>query len=132
MAAQCAVGQLGAKLAFARLGFNYFISEAVFQYILEAVHLLADHGWKLLPAYRFDPASGTWRHRDAPPAPTLADAVVPCRTLEPDRVLARHLVEARRIVQAVGAAPSGEVASDLALNPEFERIRWFPLPGEAR
>ena len=55
MAAQCAAGQLGAKLAFARLGFNYFISEAVFQYILEAVHLLADHGWKLLPAYRSIP-----------------------------------------------------------------------------
>ena len=144
MAAQCAAGQLGAKLAFARLGFNYFISEAVFQYILEAVHLLADHGWKLLPAYRFDPASGTWRHHDAPPAPTLADAVVPCRTLEPDRVLARHLAEARRILEAADTASSPAVASDLAvtphptvslhpaLSPEFERIRWFPLPGETR
>jgi len=64
MDAQCAAGQLGIKLSFARLGFNYFISEHVFQYILEAVHLLADHGAKLLPLYRFDPASGAWRHRD--------------------------------------------------------------------
>ena len=57
MHAQCSVGQLGAKLSFSRLGFNYFISEQVFRYILEAVHLLANHAWKLLPLYRFDPAT---------------------------------------------------------------------------
>ncbi len=27
-----------------------------------------DHGWKLLPLYRFDPATGLWRHRRARPA----------------------------------------------------------------
>ena len=136
---------LGAKLAFARLGFNYFISEAVFEYILEAVHLLADAGLEAAAAVPLRSRPPVlWRHRDAPPAPTLADAVVPCRTLEPDRVLARHLAEARRILKAADAAPSPAVARDLAvsphparspdpaLSPEFERIRWFPLPGETR
>src|SRR4029450_13231969 len=38
-------------------------SEVVFRYLLEAVHLVADQGWKLLGDYRFDPATALWRHR---------------------------------------------------------------------
>jgi selenocysteine lyase/cysteine desulfurase len=131
MSAECERGQLGAKLGFVRLGFNYFISEAVFRYVLEAVHLLADHAWKLLPLYRFDPASGLWQHRDCGPAPTLADARAPRVTGEPDRILAAHLTEARLIVRAVEAVPPVATAPDTPLGPEFERIRWFPLPAEA-
>ena len=37
-------GRLGMKLAFARISFNYFISETVFDYIVEAVHLIANEG----------------------------------------------------------------------------------------
>ena len=48
-------------------GFNYFTSEAVFDYVLRAVHFLADHGWKLLPLYRFEPSSGLWEHAGRPP-----------------------------------------------------------------
>ena len=39
MHAEVARGHIGAKLAFTRLTFNYFISETVFAYILDAVHL---------------------------------------------------------------------------------------------
>jgi selenocysteine lyase/cysteine desulfurase len=127
MDAECSRGRLGAKLAFARLGFNYFMSEAEFQYVLAAVHMVADHGWKLLPLYRFDPASGMWRHRDAAPAPTLADARVPRRARRSDRALARQLLRARRTLGAVPPA----VAADPPLSAEFERVRWFPLPGDA-
>ena len=70
-APRCAAATLGAKLAFTRITFNYFISETVFHYIVDAVHLLADDGWKLLPLYRFDPATGLV----APPRrPAAADA----------------------------------------------------------
>jgi selenocysteine lyase/cysteine desulfurase len=131
MDTECSLGHLGARLGFVRIGFNYFISEAVFQYVVAAVHLLAEHAWKLLPLYRFDPASGLWRHRDARPAPTLGDAAVPRVTREPDRVLAEQLVEAGRIVRGVETGMSPTPAPDPALSPEFERIRWFPLPGEA-
>ena len=62
----CSRGHLGARLGFVRIGFNYFIGDTVFEYIVSAVHFLADHGWKLLPLYRFDPASGLWRHRELP------------------------------------------------------------------
>jgi selenocysteine lyase/cysteine desulfurase len=130
MDAECARGRMGAKLAFVRIGFNYFVSEAVFEYVLAAVHFLAEHAWKLLPLYRFDPVSGQWRHRDAGPAPTLASAPVARVTDEPDSALARRLTQARRIVRAVEAEPPAP-APDPSAGPEFERIRWFPLPSEA-
>ena len=44
----------GIKPGWVRVNFNYFISETVFRYILEAVELVARHGWRLLPQYRFD------------------------------------------------------------------------------
>ena len=79
MDAEVARGHLGAKLGFVRLSFNYFMSETVFEYILEAVHLVANEGWKLLPLYSFDPESGLWRHADAHArAPlSLHDALAP-------------------------------------------------------
>ena len=61
----------GIKPGWTRVSFNYFISETVFQYLVDAVDLVAEHGWKLLPEYRFDPATGLWRHRDGPVEPPL-------------------------------------------------------------
>ncbi len=52
----------GIKPGWVRVNFNYFISEAVFEFILEAVELVASDGWRLLPHYRFEPATGLWHH----------------------------------------------------------------------
>ena len=132
-------GHLGAKLAFTRLSFNYFISETVFDYILDAVHLLADEGWKLLPLYRFDPDSGLWRHRErrADPPPSAARRLARARrraaralATAPESVLAASS-RRRADHRAVEAAPPSGPLRDPALTAEFERIRWFPLPGEA-
>ncbi|HUO74398.1 MAG TPA: aminotransferase class V-fold PLP-dependent enzyme [Solirubrobacteraceae bacterium] len=131
METQCRRGQLGAKLGFVRLGFNYFTSEETFQYILDAVHLVAGHGWKLLPLYRFDPDTGLWHHRDHRPAPTLADARIPRRAGDPNHILTQSLERARDIISAFQAQLPPTPVPDPTLSPEFERIRWFPLPGEA-
>jgi hypothetical protein len=48
------------------MNFNYFISDAVGQFLIDAVELLASAGHRLLEDYRFDPCSGLWRHRDVP------------------------------------------------------------------
>jgi hypothetical protein len=135
MRAQAVLGRMGAKLAFVRLSFNPFISEDAFDYVLHAVHLVADEGWKLLPLYRFDADTGLWHHhagdvtlpvrlRDLLGAPRAGLEV----TREPDSALARHLDAARRIIRAVEAAPPTVAVS--VLPPELERRRWFPLPGE--
>ena len=141
MDAEASLGHLGAKLAFIRVNFNYFTSKAVFEYIVEAVHLLANAGWKLLPLYRFDPFTGLWHHWSGRPRPalTLHDVSFASGTLEfhgpratePESTLGRYLEEARQIIRAVEAAPPHESVHDPLLTPEFDRIRWFPLPGEA-
>jgi hypothetical protein len=142
MHAEASLGHVGAKLSFVRLGFNYFTSEAVFDYILRAVHLVANEGWKLLPLYRFDPESGLWHHRSGKPRPSrsLADLSFAAeillesdrrRATEPESTLGRYLEEARRIIGEVEDAPPRGPFVDPFVSPEFERIRWFPLPGEA-
>jgi len=48
----------------------------------------------------------------------------------PESALAGQLDAARRIIRAAEADPPA-VLADEPLSPELERIRWFPLPGEA-
>ena len=132
MDAEVSRGHMGAKLAFTRLSFGSFISERAFDYVVRAVHLVADEGHKLLPLYRFDPATGLWQHRAAPPSRLRLSEALTSRLPEParasERVLASQLREARRILDKAEAfAPPEPVVSD-----EFERIRWFPLPSEGR
>ena len=133
-------GYAGIKVAFVRLSFNYFISETVFQYLVDAVDFLADHAWKLLPLYRFDPRSGLWHHRDRPrQAPlTLADFAYRegdgrgrLRLSADESLLAEHLDAARRIVAEVEAHPPADAAPAPEVSENFERLRWFPLPHEA-
>jgi hypothetical protein len=134
MEAEVAKGMAGAKLAFTRITFSYFISETVFDYVVDAVHLLAREGWKLLPLYRFDPVTGLWHHRSGAPdeLPSLRDVLARGRRRmrsAPEGVLPRQLQAARRIIAAVQERPPGPL-DDTELSDEFERIRWFPLPGE--
>jgi selenocysteine lyase/cysteine desulfurase len=120
MHAEVLRGQMGAKLAFARLSFNYFVSETMFRYVIDAVHLVAEHGWKLLPYYRFDPGTGIWRHRDGPAWVTNARA--------PETSLPAQLARSRRLL--VELQPPAEPVPAPAVTADFERARWFPLPHE--
>ena len=65
------------------------------------------------------------------PTPSLADAAVPRVTCDPEHALARHLDEARQIVRAIEASWPRASMPDLVVSPEFERFRWFAIPGEA-
>ena len=127
----------GIKPGWVRVNFNYFISETVFNFILDAVHLVAESGWKLLPYYRFSVDSGLWRHRDHQLTREfgLDDLSFDSGRLEyssrqltePEEVLARYLDDGRRSVAEAEAEFGGE--ADSATLPEgLERLRWFPLP----
>ena len=59
---EIARGCEGIKPGWVRVNFNYFISEAVFDFILSAVELVATDGWRLLPLYGFEPSTGLWSH----------------------------------------------------------------------
>ncbi|MCJ7756137.1 MAG: aminotransferase class V-fold PLP-dependent enzyme [Thermoanaerobaculales bacterium] len=127
----------GIKPGWVRVNFNYFISEPVFRFLIEAVHLVASDGWKLLPQYRFSIDSGLWRHRDQPRFREfgLDDLCFDSGSLvyqgrhltEPESALEQYLEDARRIIAAADAEFSGEDAT-AALSEELEGLRWFPLP----
>jgi len=51
------------KPGWARVNFNYFISQAEVDFIIQAVEDIADHGWKLLPLYIQSLESGQFLHR---------------------------------------------------------------------
>ena len=58
------IGCEGVKPGWTRINFHYLISDAVRDYLTDAVDLLARYGHRLLTDYRFDPHTGLWRHRD--------------------------------------------------------------------
>jgi hypothetical protein len=118
-----------------RVSFNYFISQTVFRYIVDAVHLVATHGWSLLPQYRFDPYTGLWKHRDGVVEPPLrlselhytesGELAWPSRhERAPESDLAGYLRYARELCEALPAAPE----PDGVVSANFEALRWFDLP----
>ncbi len=106
------LGCEGIKPGWTRINFNYFISETVRDYLIDAVELLGQYGHRLLPDYIFHPDTGLWHHRSGPAQPPLrlADLVydeagtlhcpTDCETLGED-ALADHLRDARALMDAL-------------------------------
>ncbi len=122
------------KPGWVRVSFNYFTPEAEFAYILEAVHMIADEGWRLLPMYRYDTDTALWRHRDGLPRPpaSLLDVDFTGQTgpsaplTAPIEDLDAYLASARQIL----SEPPRSDGDSPELGPEVERLRWFPNPAE--
>ena len=136
---EIARGCEGIKPGWVRVNFNYFISEAVFDYLVQAVRLVACDGWRLLTDYHFDPARGLWRHRLGPVEPPLrlsqisydADGLM-CYPHHDERApeteLDRYLEQARGLF-GVAAARAGEVEqTNGTVSADFDKLRWFDLP----
>ncbi|MBI5548927.1 MAG: aminotransferase class V-fold PLP-dependent enzyme, partial [Deltaproteobacteria bacterium] len=68
---QISRGHEGIKPGWVRVNFNYFISESAFRYVVDAVAFVAEHGWRFLPDYRFEPATGLWKHKGGLVEPLL-------------------------------------------------------------
>jgi selenocysteine lyase/cysteine desulfurase len=127
----------GIKPGWVRVNFNYFISETVFAYIVEAVRLIAQHGWSLLPQYIFDTASGRWHHRNGPVEPPLrltqlsyganGDLMYPKHHESADEAqLIGYLEWAHEYLH--GLQPHDHSMSDAHISENFEHLRWFELP----
>ncbi len=119
-----------------RLNFNYFIDEEEFQYLLRAIELVAEHGWRLLPFYHFDEVSGAWRYQGKTESlPTNLDAFSFIDFCQ------RGGESSHTRLSLAGQCDSAELEllkenregelSQLRLSKESERLRWFVLPQEA-
>ncbi len=133
----------GVKPGWVRVNFNYFLSELQFQFLLDAIHLVAREGWKLLPHYLFDPDTGLWHHRRGRPEAAMRLADVSYRAgkmefrsrhaTEPEWALPAYLDDARRIIdEAVAELACAPPLQDPPLTEDFEHLRWFALPAEVQ
>ena len=137
---EIARGCEGIKPGWVRVNFNYFISETVFEFLLDAVDLVAREGWRLLPDYRFEPATGLWHHRDGRPEPpaslrdvSYADAMMTWPAHhheEPESRLREYLDEAQEIVRRPPRRVDRASVDPAAVGLDFETLRWFWLPEE--
>ena len=128
----------GIKPGWVRVNFNYFLSDTVADYIVEAVRLVARDGWRLLGDYRFDTASGIWTHRDGVVEPPLRLGSItyddegmhaPTSQLAADEsLLEQHLADGAKIL---AEAPEPDLTPPLTLSQDFEHLRWFDLPASA-
>jgi selenocysteine lyase/cysteine desulfurase len=130
----------GIKPGWVRVNFNYFLSETEVSYLVDAIHIVANDGWRLLPHYDFDPDTGQWRHRSrrGHDVRRLTDVSYRCGRLEfrsrhatePEAALPGYLDEARRIIAATHTEYAGLELAERPMTQDFEELRWFPLPGE--
>ena len=134
---EIARGCEGIKPGWVRVNFTYFLDEAVFEYILRAVDLVAEEGWRLLPQYRFDEVTGLWHHMGGQAQPPMSlhdidyssgrmDYVAHSRR-EPECALDGYLAEAERILARL---PDERSVAPQRLTADFEALRWFWLPEE--
>jgi selenocysteine lyase/cysteine desulfurase len=127
----------GIKPGWIRINFNYFITDTVRDYLIDSVELVAEHGHRLLPDYRFDPRTGLWRHHDTAQVPAgLPDLRRAVTTSLPPRTdaatgsvgedaLADQLDTARAIL---ATRPDHVADGPTDLDARFESLRWFVLP----
>lgn len=125
-------GYHGIKPGWCRVGFHFVMDEAEADYVIEAVAFLAEHGYRFLALYDFDPLTGQWRHRDfeerAPPlslAAALTAADRPATALpaaERARRYRDYLAEARRLAEALDAPPA---APRPVLEGRFGALQFF-------
>ncbi len=129
----------GVKPGWIRMNFNYFISERVYEYLSGAVQLIAEHGWRLMPDYVFNPQNGRWRHKDVDFKPRMGLRGIDYESgrmqyrsrhaTEPEAVLAGYLEEARSLMLDTSTRENQPVEVP-DLNEDYESLRWFPLPSE--
>jgi selenocysteine lyase/cysteine desulfurase len=135
-------GREGIKPGWVRVNFNYFISDQTFEFILDAVAFVAAHGASFLPLYRFSPDTGLWHHRDyARTAPMKLGALdysngklaVPYSAPgAPVSALREYVRAAEHALSRIDALvrEASIVPPPVAPSEDFEKLRWFPLPGE--
>ncbi|CAL1261750.1 unnamed protein product [Larinioides sclopetarius] len=131
---------------FIRLTLPFFMPDGDINFILEAVALVAKHGWKLLPQYIFNPETGEWKHRKHQVFLSrkwigsisyktghfvAKESNIEKGTPKKPRDLLEEVVE---IFQNSTSEAMRKFTPDqqLIFDAESSELRWFLLPSEAK
>mgnify|MGYP001058440368 CR=1 FL=1 len=139
VALSAAVGDGWSSLrpGWVRLNFNWFIDDEEFEYLLEALVMVARDGWRLLGDYHLDSASGVWRHREAVAIDQRMTSLT--EFLEggekasdtPARpAFASALTRARRLLNESQRPAQSAVVQTLP--PRYAALQWFITDAEAQ
>lgn len=129
---QISAGHMIMRPGWVRLNFNYFIDEDTFEYLIRAIELVAEHGWRLLPYYRFDEVDGLWRfqNQEMKVATHLASFTLDYQASSPT-ILTHTLEYYLEHAQKELTKESRQLSSyTVELPSEADQFRWFVLPQE--
>nr|XP_039264725.1 uncharacterized protein LOC120340516 [Styela clava] len=133
---------------FVRLSLPYFTTNEEADFIIEAVKMIAENGWNILPNYLFNPETGEWMHVKQKVfndrkwlgqakfttsgmtfrAPTLDET----KGSLPD-TFEKCLSLAKEVFEKAKRAPETFLPNhDSIFNKSVEDLRWFLTPSEAR
>jgi selenocysteine lyase/cysteine desulfurase len=125
-------GFQGIKPGWCRVGFHYSMDDAEAAYIMDAVEFIAEHGYRFLPLYSFDPGTGMWSHREyrethdafsiEAALESRASGASELPLAERQRIYADCLAEAREWAQRLGE-PVG-IAKSAAVE-QFGELQFF-------
>lgn len=130
----------GIKPGWVRVNFNYFIDDATFDYIVEAVRLVAAHGFSLLGEYDFVPDTGLWSHRAGSCGPSMrldeisyssGRMAFENRRHRASIDLGCHLASASAQFEHAASTRQKDPFTRPETTADFEHLRWFPYPDES-
>jgi selenocysteine lyase/cysteine desulfurase len=121
------LGETGIRPGWCRVSLAYYETDAVVDYLIEAVKLIARYGWRAVPDYDFSVQKGHWRHSlGKSPLLSLKEVKPTSCTYLPEEVLAKQLEDGLTILQG----NHNTTVSQLERSENFESLRWFWLPEE--
>jgi len=130
-------GWEGLKPGWVRINFNYFVTDEVRDYLIDAITFVAEFGDRFLTDYAFDPMSGLWWNRT--PAPPATLALRDLETWRPGRgdlavaprgsSLASQLQRARDLAGERSAPVDEPDAAKNGIPASLDELRDFVLPG---
>ncbi len=131
-------GYCGMKPGWCRVGLHWVMDDAETDFVIEAVHFVANHGHRFLDLYDFEMSTGTWSHHDN--QETLKKfSLAAALDTDPDqpsalplalrRQLYDHsLSEAQRWVEQLSQSPDKACVN---LDGELGELQFFSIPDRA-
>jgi selenocysteine lyase/cysteine desulfurase len=128
-------GFCGIKPGWCRISLHYVMDDIELDYILDAVDCVAEHGYRFLPLYDFNVASGAWQHKKDETALEgfSLETALECpgyqaRGLSVNERRERYagfLAEAHRLA---GGLASEQAPAEHLLGDELEQLKFFSVP----
>lgn len=127
-------GYSGVKPGWCRISFHYVMDDLEFEYILDAVEFVAEHGAKFLSLYDFDLCTGAWQHKQDPVVLqefSLETALNCSREPSPSMGLEErrnHYEAAMREAAELAISLQQQDSRDYRLAGELGELQFFSLP----